>query len=116
MPDAALRNLAKIKPINIVGASAVDLDAFLGTTGKFWIMHYLYLEVGGATDLTFKSGLASGAPTALSGVITGTTTGYVWEMGGHPILRATAIGDGFVINVSADQDVDGWAVITEADQ
>lgn len=96
--------------INLTSAGADETIRVVGA-GKRFLVHYLHLESSAGVDLIFKSGA-----TPLSGAIaiTGTQV-YDFEMSGEPFLKGAAVGDDFIINVSAAADLDGWAYMTEID-
>ena len=112
MADATLRNLVFSVAIDTTGTGpGATKELRAGTVGKRWQIHFLYLEVGGATDISLLSG-----STAVTGTFTGATTGQSWGDGESVILKGVAVGDAFQAILSANEDLDGWAMMSEADQ
>lgn len=71
-----------------------------------FVVTYLYVDVGAATNLTFQSGT-----TVLSGLARFSGAGNrIWECGGEAVLRGRQGAQrDFVITSSAAVDLDGWA-------
>ena len=100
------------QPINFTAGGAGDNTVRAATVGKKWVVFYLHLEASASIDMLIKSG-----STALTGAIAITASQvYDFESAGAPILKGSATGESFVINVSAATDIDGWAFMAEIDQ
>jgi type IV secretory pathway protease TraF len=109
-PDFLPALSSKGKSVAITNAAASgDLTVHTTTAGKRFVVYHVWLQAEGATDITFKSGA-----TALSGPLAfAINAERGWISSGVPIIRGNAVGDNFVIAISAAVQVNGFALVGE---
>lgn len=93
--------------VKIATTGSGDKTIYTPPTGKRWVLYYMNIESDGATDVVIKSGA-----TAMSGIFALTTTiRPPFQNSGSPVAIANAASDTFVLNSSAVQSMDGWAIL-----
>lgn len=94
-------------PISTAGAG--DQTVLAATPGKRWVAFHVFVEAGGATDLTFKSG-----STAITGAITAPTAPpLAIEFKNHlvPVLVGRDVNEALVVNSSNAVALEGFVVL-----
>jgi hypothetical protein len=90
-------------------ATATDHTVRAIDAAHRFVVYQIFIEAEGAVDVTIKSG-----STALTGAINfAANDEKEWKNGGVPVFRGRALGDDFVITLSAAEQVNGFVVIGE---
>lgn len=110
MPDdpwSWLQKGAKTVPIDF--ATSGDHTVHSVTGGRRFCVHYVFLQAENVVDVLFKSG-----STALTGALAfAANTEKTWDNSGTAVFAGRATGENFVLNLSGNIQVNGFAVVTE---
>lgn len=102
----------QIVTVAIDVASSGDATIWTPPAGTRWTLHALFLSAQGAVNVYVKSG-----STAISGVETfdytaaSAFTPFVLEASEMPWMVGRAAGEAFVLNLSGNVAVDGFATL-----
>lgn len=102
-----LQKAAKTYPVNTATSGANTI--FTPRAGQRFCVHVLYLQAEAGVDVTVKSG-----STALSGDIAfAANAERTWDNSGAAVFAGRVAGEAFVLTLSGNIQVNGFAVLSE---